>query len=177
METNRSSLSESRHERAQIQREIIRLLGKVGSELLITGQISGMELHLDHDVHSFFRSNADPHQVLHLQAYPGLSSPDELCLAIREMDYEKLIDIRAQAPKRGGPSIGNEHKAVVRTVFNQVSIPHSAEYLINLLSNKLPLPSLIVEGSARVVRQALMLENGECDSSEAGHQKAYSEQV
>lgn len=58
------------------------------------------------------------------------------------------MEIRAQAQKNGGPSVGNEHEAVTRTVVDQRNIPNSPDFLISLLRAEFP---LIVEGQATVM--------------------------
>lgn len=154
--TLQKDLSDFDIERGRTKREIVKTLGQTGVDLLSNGQISGMEVHTEHDVHAFLRSSTDPEVVLHVQAYPGFSTLETVCIAVREMDYEKLMHIRSLALKNGGPSIGNEHFAEIRQIIPQTDIQNSPEALGEILKPYLPLPRVIVEATVREVPPRLL---------------------
>lgn len=104
------------------------------------GRISGMEIYREHDVHAFFRSQTDPSKVIHVQAYPGFSDDTRACFGASEMDYQNLMEIRAQAQQNGGPSIGNEHEAVRRQLVRQTNVPMRPEAVAGLFQFDLPDP-------------------------------------
>lgn len=119
---------------------ITKLLMQVTADLWDSGRVAEWEIDPAHDVHAFFRSGSNPNSVIHLQAYPGFSDANNVTVVIREMDRQRLQEIRAKARVNGGPSIGNEHDAVTRTILGQTTIPNSPEYLMEQLSKDLPLP-------------------------------------
>src|SRR4051812_33168350 len=105
---------------AQIESELqkknaVQVLSGAGASLMNEGRIVEIEIYSDqrdHDVHAFFRSRSKPDKVVHLQTYPGFSNEERLCVFAREMDYQKLAEIRANMKKMGSPTIGNEGDAV-----------------------------------------------------------------
>lgn len=110
-------------------------------KLVEAGRIAGIETiaplvpQIGHDVQVFLKPDLNSNTIIHIQAYPGLSDADSLCLIIREMDCKKLMEIRAGAFP---PSIGNEHEAVTGIIQEQTRIPNSSDSLLDLLSKKLP---------------------------------------
>lgn len=138
-------MADHHRERENRSRSFVELLSQVGAHLINSSRVSGAEIQLEHDVHAFFRSSANPDRVIHVQTYPGLglSQDSQVCIAVREMDYQKLMEIRAAMKERGGPSIGNEGEAVRRVIVNQTDIPHSPEAVVRLLENELPSTSII----------------------------------
>jgi hypothetical protein len=127
-------LSELEVKREQVKRKIIDVLSETGIKLLKCRNISGVEIQAGHDVHAFFRSTSNPNKVIHVQAYPGFSNQKDLCIAAREMDYKKLMQIRQAQEKGSGPSIGNEDEAVTKMdAIPQTHIPNSLNSLWKLL--------------------------------------------
>lgn len=139
-------------ERGSRQRQIIDLLTQVGSDLVSSDVVSGFELYSGHDVHAYYRYRQDPNSVIHVQAYPGLSDATSVNVFIREMDYQKLTELRAQMAKQGGPSIGNEGDAVRRVIRDQMNISNHPRVLTAILSGENPGEGDIIEGSAVPVR-------------------------
>lgn len=148
-------LFESEIERENSRNSNVKTLSQIGTELINSGRATTVEIHSNHDVHAFIRSSSDPDKIIHIQTYPGFSDPDNISIVIREMDYQKLIEIRALAGKLGGPSIGNEHLAVTRMITEGLTLGPVSQFM-DLLRNELPL--LTLEGTSTPVDNALSLE-------------------
>ena len=80
-------------QRRESEKAAIQNLNQIGSDLMVSKRVIGMEIHSEHDVHAYLRSSQDPDRVIHIQTYPGMSSPDSMAVVLREMDYQKLMDI------------------------------------------------------------------------------------
>ncbi|HUD07450.1 MAG TPA: hypothetical protein VMR34_06230 [Candidatus Saccharimonadales bacterium] len=127
-----SDIRERNEERQKFKVRSIRTLGEFGVMLLTDGVIDDMHIHPDRDVHGFFKFVRlpvdDPREaddrldaVLHVQAYPGMSTEEELSVRARMMNGVALRDIRAN----GDAAIGNEHAAALFDLFEEIraSVP------------------------------------------------------
>jgi hypothetical protein len=140
MSTEQSEqLPESEAKRNRIQQNIIKILDGAGIILFDRGNIDGIGINLDTDVHAFIKAKLNPNKVIHIQAYPGFSDNETFCLTVREMDGNILTKIRQLQENHLGPSIGNEHEAVKRWITGQIRIPYSFDSLIALLKPELPI--------------------------------------
>ena len=105
--------------RGTLSHRIRGIFEAVGKEYIASALLERVEVHEGHDVHLYLYlkkdPNKDPAKVIHVQAYPGLSSDSELCYMARWMDGEILARIRAE----GSCSIGNEHEAATTYVQQQ----------------------------------------------------------
>ncbi len=136
-------------EREQQKKAAVQVLGQAGISLMNENRIIATDLYSDqrdHDVHAFFRSRSNPQKVIHLQVYSGFSSGDNLCVATREMDYQKLAEVRSNMHRLGGPSIGNEVAAVTRRVMEQTFIPNSPDAVEDLLKVEFPEVPFMLDG-------------------------------
>ena len=95
-------------------------------------RLAGYELHCGRDIH-FYTVFGDPAKVLHIQAYPGLSTADEAYIAARLMDYERLTNLR----RNSDVPLGNEHAAVTE-VLRISEIPYDSRILEQLLGEHVP---------------------------------------
>jgi hypothetical protein len=125
-------------ERERTKAQITRALAISGALLMEEGRARSFEVHSEHDQHLFVRSSAEPSRVIHLQAYTGFSVNGVLVFSAREMDHERLMKIRADAQRNGGPSIGNEHDAVVRELIDQSHVDMDPETIEFKLEAFLP---------------------------------------
>jgi len=110
-----------------MREEITKLLLDVGKHYRNKGLVEG-EIKRGHDIHAFYRLTKNPSQVIHVQAYPGLSNENEARVWARMMNYDEMMEIR----NSGRVSPGNEHEATVRffpNFDNGIMIPYDPEAL------------------------------------------------
>ena len=112
-----------------IRNKIINLLAEVGEHYRQNG-IAQYDLHPHHDIHAYYEFNHERGKAVHVQAYPGLSTENEFLIYARLLDYEKVLQERAN-----GTSVGNEHKASLGLATEQVKI-FRTEDLVTLLGNR-----------------------------------------
>ena len=129
-------ISEARKAREKNMVRIAAILVEVGRHYE-ERRVAELEIHQDRDVHAFYRLTADRSKVVHVQAYPGMSSEEQMCVMARMKDYDRMMAIRAAEP---GVSIGNEHEAVTATFCNgdTEEIPYEARALEELLAKHVP---------------------------------------
>ena len=108
------------------------LLTYVGDHYTAANKIT-YELHLDSDVHAFYRPTADPSKVIHVQGYPGMSSNELAKMRARLMNYDRMMELRAAYEM-----IGNEHKAVTQVLLRLVEIPYDPAVLQAALERSVP---------------------------------------
>ncbi len=116
--------------------------GRVTAVLVEAGRnykekvLATTEIHIAHDIHAFYRLTADRSKVVHVQAYPGMSSENEMKIMARMMNYDVMMEIR----ENSRTSIGNEHSAVtVRFRAGLlIDIPYEAKALEELLAKYVP---------------------------------------
>ncbi len=115
---------------------IIRLFQEVGRHYYDRG-VACFEVYNGQDVHAFYRLCSAPSKVVHVQGYPGLSSPEQARVWARMMDYNKMIAARDS----GTVSIGNEHEAAIQQFPNFESgifVPYDVRVLEGKLAENVP---------------------------------------
>ncbi|MBP7708549.1 hypothetical protein KA107_02595 [Candidatus Pacearchaeota archaeon] len=88
--------------------ELLAMLETLGHNWRVMGRTDRYEIVNAHDVHGYYRFDADASKILHVQAYPGMSTPQAGRFFARMMDYRGMLQERL-----GGVSPGNEHRAVI----------------------------------------------------------------
>jgi len=115
---------------------ITQLFQAVGKDYSDRG-VAQLELHQGHDIHAFYRLSKSPSKVIHVQGYPGMSSPEQARVWARMMDYDKMMQIRTSETV----SVGNEHEATTQIFSNFESgilIPYDAKVLEDKLAENVP---------------------------------------
>ncbi len=119
----------SRQERTVELRSILK---DVGDSWPIVPRLLRTELHTEHDVHAYYYFTGVGKCVLHIQAYPGMSTDTEAVTTARMMDGDRLAMARAR-----GVRIGNEHEAVIGTVYEQTKTGYHTDEIIGLVGKNL----------------------------------------
>lgn len=123
-----------------IRLNIIDLLNETALDYSTRGLIFEAELFQAHDIHIFYRLSAKPQELVHVQAYPGMSNNLRLSIMARIMDYNQVRAIRTRNLNEERPRIispGNEHQAVIRMLSNfpcLTSIPYEKTILQQALA-------------------------------------------
>ena len=137
-ESNRKKLRE------QCSLRAADLLTELGSLMMADATVSSLLVSVQHDVHGYYglrnpqetpesstRIFGNSRQVLHVQAYPGMSSEGQTCVVARIMDAGRLDEIHTDNDKYNG----NEHQAVTEQLIDQTYIPWDAGMLRTALEN------------------------------------------
>ncbi|PIN76144.1 hypothetical protein COV18_00835 [Candidatus Woesearchaeota archaeon CG10_big_fil_rev_8_21_14_0_10_37_12] len=103
------------------------LLDVLGTKYKESGVVCEVEIHKGHDVHAFYRLSERAERVIHVQAYPGLSTDSELLIATQILSHGRMMSLRAA----GKCSIGNEHDAVIKNQrqTSNMRVPYAVEEL------------------------------------------------
>lgn len=124
------------------------MFSEAATSLFLMRSINRFEVEEAHDVHGYYSltgnhlpktigGKAVNGLVVHLQAYPGLSSESQLVFMGRFMDAEQLALLR----KQEGIGLGNEHLAVVGNIRRdgplQDQLPWHAASLVDLIEEGL----------------------------------------
>lgn len=128
-------IQEYRQNRAACLRKLANILCRVGVEY-IRRNLASLEIHSGDDIHAFYRLSQSPDRVVHVRGYPGMSSSEKMRVWARQMDYGKMVQLRAE-----GASIGDEHDAVTKAFNNfefGVDIPYDAKVLEEMLAKNVP---------------------------------------
>ena len=115
---------------------MIRLLNEVGMDFMNGSYAKSFELISDHDIHAYYRLAKDNDEVVHLQAYPGMSNEQEGRFFSRLMDYRGILAFRALTNR----CPGNEHSAVTMPFINfgsGIKLPYSAKILEEMIQKNL----------------------------------------
>jgi len=125
-----------------MRKQIYELLGAVTNHYVEQGKISRVETHERHDIHTFLSIAGNEDQGVHIQAYPGMSSPDEARVWARLMSSERMMALRRSGTPQGFDiSPGNEHDAVIKNFPNfeiGVMIPYDHSVLEKMLEENVP---------------------------------------
>lgn len=119
-----------------MRKEITDVLVGIGRSYQDKGLVSGFEITQDHDVHGFYRLSKNPDKVIHIQAYPGLSSQKEMCISVRLREYDIMLQERIE----GIVPVGNEHKANIPDHFlnmqGGIKLPYSIKEIQEALEKE-----------------------------------------
>jgi hypothetical protein len=102
----------------------------LGRELVKRTPIYAFEICAEHDIHAFYRTPKGA--VIHVQGYPGLSTPDEMQVSARLRDYNAMILARVN-----GASVGNEHSSNIPGAFLEFQAGKRVPYHASLLMDRL----------------------------------------
>lgn len=117
------------------EQRIRNVLWEVGSNF-VERMVASFDIHVSRDIHGFYRLLEKPNRLVHVQAYPGISSRELMVVRASLMDYGEMIELR-----RKGIEIGNEHDATKRILRNfglGVQVPYDAQVLEEMLAESVP---------------------------------------
>ncbi|MBW2982289.1 hypothetical protein KY343_05400 [Candidatus Woesearchaeota archaeon] len=129
-------ISEAEKAREENRTRITAVLAEVGYRYEELRSVAVLEMYQGHDVHAFYILTSDPSRVVHVQAYPEMSSDRKMSLMARLINYNMMMVIR----ENSSASPGNEHAAVIER-FEEgkvVEIPYDVKTLELLLEKNVP---------------------------------------